>query len=73
MAFLSKIIGLKFAETACDAVVSKLDDMKAKREVIEAEREARDLENLEKLKKLYDAGVITKREYKRKKRELMNK
>ena len=66
MGFFKKIIGLRIAETACNAVNSKINTKKA-------EREKKRLEALEQLKKLYDTGAITEKEYKRKKKELLAK
>ena len=64
MGLLGKIIGLTIAGTACNAVSSKISNKKA-------EREKQNFESLARLKELYDSGAITKKEYKRKKQEIL--
>ena len=66
MGLLNKLIGLTVATTACNAISAKINKRR------QAE-EQNNLENLAKLKELYDSGAITKREYKKKKKEILSR
>jgi len=64
--FLTDLIKLTALETAHDIIKSKTDASKLK-------HDEKDLENLEKLKKLYDSGAITEKEYNKKKKEILKR
>ena len=64
MGFLKNLIGLTIAETACNAINTKINKRKK-------EQEQANLETLAKLKELYDNGAITKKEYEKKKKEIL--
>ena len=66
MGFLSKLIGSAVAYTTCNAVNTKISKQK------ESQKRAQ-LETLEHLKYLYDSGAITKKEYERKKKEILSR
>ena len=66
MGYLKDMITLKVLETAHDVIKPITDKLNAK-------HDARDLENLEKLKELYDSGAISKKEYERKKKQILGK
>ncbi len=63
---LTSLTGLTIVQTACKSVSSKIKDWETK-------RKKEQLEALNKLKELYDAGTITEREYKKMKKEIMKK
>ena len=65
MGFIKELIGLAIAETACDAINSKIRERKRA-------KEKENLETLAKLKELYDSGAITKKEYEKKKKEILS-
>ena len=66
MGFIKNLIGLTIAETACNAINSKISKRKR-------EQEQENLETLSKLKELYDSGAITKKEYEKKKKEILSR
>ena len=66
MGFIKNLIGLTIAETACNAINSKINKKKRA-------QEQENLETLSKLKELYDSGAITKKEYKKKKKEILSR
>ena len=65
MGFIKDLIGLTIVGTASKVIDSKLTKRKIK-------NNEKKLECLEKLKELYDAGIITKKEYERKKKEILS-
>ena len=66
MGLISKLIGGAIAYSACNSAVSKANKQK------ETQKHAQ-LETLEHLKYLYDSGAITKKEYERKKKEILSR
>lgn len=68
MGIFGKIIGLAIAETANTAVRSGVENRNKDRK---AKRDKQNFEALESLKALYDSGAITKKEYQKKKKEIL--
>ena len=66
MGFIKDLIGLAIAETACNAINSKITEKKKL-------QEQENIETLAKLKELCDSGAITKKEYERKKKEILSR
>ena len=66
MGFFKDLITLTVLETAHDVIKSTTDKLGAK-------QDAHDIENLEKLKALYDSGAISKREYEKKKKQILKR
>ena len=66
MGFLKDLIKLTVLETAHDVIKTTTDKLSTK-------RDSKDIENLEKLKELYDSGAISKKEYERKKKQILKR
>ena len=66
MSLIKDLIGLTIAETASEAIKTKLEKWSV-------DSDKKNLDAIEKLKALYDSGAITEREYKKKKKELLKK
>ncbi len=66
MGFIKDLITLTVLETAHDVIKTATDKFGTK-------HDSKDIENLEKLKELYDSGAISKKEYERKKNQILKR
>ena len=70
MGFFGKIIGCAIAETANTVVKSGMEERKKDKKI---KREQQNFDSLETLKALYDSKAITKKEYQKKKKEILSR
>ena len=66
MGFIRDLITLTIVETAQDVIKTATDKLGTK-------HDSKDIENLEKLKELYDSGAISQKEYERKKKQILRR
>ena len=70
MGFFGKIIGCAVVETANTVFKTEMEERKKDKKL---KREQQNYESLETLKALYDSRAITKKEYQRKKKEILSR